>query len=641
MTSENNIHFQRINDLKAIPICFHVILALGLIIAVSAVYSNTVKSPFLLDGYGNIVGNSAIEIKDLSWESLKQAWSGPHIVNNRKLAYLTFALNYLLGGYDPLGYHLVNIGIHICSALLLFLFFCQILDTGWLRTRYGGRRHQLAWGAAFIWALHPIQINAVTYLVQRMTSLAFLFALLAMIAWMAGRRRWEAQDRMQASVCWLLGIIAWILGLLSKEHVAIVPMLILVQDFFLFRRGLFYQLKWYWGALAILVAAMLVFFYMGPDPIKRVLSGYARRDFTLTERLLTESRVLWHYISLFLFPVSDRFSIFYEYPVSSGLFSPMTTFLSISAWIGAVVSAWLCRSRFPVFAWMTAWYVAGHLIESTVVPLEIIFEHRMYLPSVGLVFGAVLMLSDVIHQQAVRPSLRWIILSAFFVILGCSTYIRNMDFKDEITLYRAELKKHPDSNRNQLGLALALTNAGRFAEGGSMLKGMAEALPHDFVVQQNWHAFLVQVKKDTVLSEQVYENMIKILDEGHYNPRNDANALKCLAELFFEKRDYERTLLLVDRLLLNYPYASLFLLKEICHAKRHEWSLARQAGHEAMKRSPQDIEMIYWYSKSLIYLGEKVEGCGLLRKGVKAGGGDKNVRSLCQNLLDGHCRKMN
>lgn len=611
-----------------------------MILAVWVVYGHTLNSPFLLDGYGNIVGNSAIEIKNFSWNSLKQAWSGPHIANHRKVAYLTFALNYLWGGYSPVGYHLVNIGIHIASALLLCLFAYQTIDTGWLKIRYGAVRHQVAWVTALLWALHPVQINAVTYLVQRMTSLAVLFALLSLTAWMAGRRSWEADSRGRACAYWMLGMAAWILGLLSKEHVAIVPLLILVQDLFLFRRGRFYRVKWRWVLMGTMLVCLMVFFYMGPDPLRRILSGYAGRNFTLTERLLTESRVLWHYISLLIFPVSDRFSLFYDYPISSGLFSPITTFLSISGWILTVVSAWCFRMRFPLFAWMTAWYIAAHLIESTVLPLEIIFEHRMYLPSIGLIFGSLLIFYDLVRHRVVRPTLQGIVISAILMILGGATYVRNMDFRDEVTFYLAELKRHPESNRNRLGLALALNGAGRFAEGGSMLRQMAESMPNDFLVQQNWHAFLVQVKKDAVLSETVYQNMTRILDEGHYNPRSDANALKSLAELCFERGDYERTLLLVDRLLETYRYAYLFLLKEICHAKRQEWPLAKQAGYEALKRAPRDIEMIYWYGKTLIHLGEESDGCDLLQKGMSEGVGDKNVRLLCQNLLDGRCQGM-
>ena len=626
--------------IKTILKNFYIVLAIGLIIAVSTVYSNTMKSPFLLDGYGNIVGNSAIEIKDLSYNSLVQAWSGPHIAKNRKIAYLTFALNYLWGGYNPFGYHLVNIGIHIGCALLTFLFFYQTLNTGWLKTRYDDVRPWLAWGAALIWALHPIQINAVTYIVQRMTSLAVLFALLSLTAWMAGRRRWEMNQRLHAFVYWMLSISMWVLGLLSKEHVAIVPLLILVQEFFLFRRGAIYHFKWRWFLSAIVLFAALVLFYLGLDPIKSVLAGYGRRDFTLAQRVLTESRVLWHYISLFFIPVADRFSIFYEYPLSSGLFSPITTSLSIAAWVGTVFSAWVYRKRFPVFTWAVAWFLSGHLIESTVVPLEIIFEHRMYLPSIGLALGTMLTLFDVLHKWAIRPLFQVIIVLAFSAILGGATYTRNMDFKDEITLYRAELCKFPDSNRNRLGLVLALNNAGRFGEGEKMMKEMAEEFPHDFVIQQNWYVFLVQVRNDNLLSENVYQNIIQIIKKGYYNPRTDAIALKNLAELFFENGDYERTLFLVDRLLVNYQFASFFLLKGICHAERHEWSFARDACHEAMKRAPQDINMIYWYSRSLMNLGEHSEGCNLLNTGVKKGIGDKKMLSLSQILLDMHCREM-
>jgi tetratricopeptide (TPR) repeat protein len=471
-----------------------------------------------------------------------------------------------------------------------------------------------------------------------MTSLAVLFALLALTAWLAGRQRWQANRRVQAMVFWSLGFMAWALGLLSKEHVAVVPLLILAQDFVLFRRGGMYRLSRRWMLLAVALFATIAFVYLGADPLDRLLSGYTRREFSLTERLMTESRVLWHYISLFFVPVSDRFGIFYEYPVSNGLLSPMTTLLSILAWSGVVALAWINRKRSPVFAWALAWFLAGHLIESTIVPLEIIFEHRMYLPSIGLALGTVLLAYDLMRQRGVRPSLQLVVLSAFLIVLGGATYTRNLDFRNEITLYRAELSRFPDSSRNRLGLALALNNAGSVREGGQMLKEMAGAHPHDFVLQQNWYVFLVQVLKNTVQSEDVYRRLLRLVEEGHYNPYTDATALQNLAELFFENGQYQRALLWVDLLLKNYPRPAFFLLKGICHAKLDDWHRAGQAAHKAYKRSPRDIGILYWYGKTLIYTGEKSRGCAILDQGLQTATRDKNVLALCQNLHDQHCR---
>jgi len=628
-------------DTTSIPKCFFLLFALILMIAVSAVYSNTLKSPFLLDDYGNIVDNHLIEIKSFSWDSLQQVLSDSHIEQRRKLSYLTFALNYLWTGYDPIGFHLVNIAIHTFCAFFIFLFTYQTLGIGWLKEKYGRFRFQSAAAAALIWALNPLQVNAVTYIVQRMTSLAVLFALMALTAWLAGRRRWMENRRFQAAGFFGSAILLWGLGLLSKEHVAILPLLMVVHEVFLLRRGILHRIPWPWVILGSVPVVFLVLCYLGTDPLHRILAGYARRDFTLTERLLTESRVLWHYLSLFFFPVSERFSLFHDYPVSRGFFSPITTGLSILAWIGVMSSAWVCRKRYPVLTWMTAWFWVSHLIESSVMPLEIIFEHRMYLPSIGLAMGTVLIGFDLLYARMARPWFSVFSLLLFLCILSIATYTRNMDFRDEVTLYAAELRKFPDSDRNRLGLALALNKAGRVGEGGKMLQEMAYEKPYDFLIQQNWYNFLLRASRDSSTSEAVYQHLVQLIHNGYYNPRHDAMALKNLAELFFEEGNYSRALPMVDRLLADYPQAAFFLLKGICHIQLDQWPSARQACHEAWKRDPRNINMVYWYGQSLIRSGDPARGCRLLTEGVAAATGDQKVFSLCQKMLDLQCREPN
>lgn len=608
-----------------------------LVIIVTVIYNNTLRSPFLLDDYGNIVGNYYIEINDLSLDSIRTAWTGPHIENSRNLSYLTFALNYSISGYNPISFHVVNIAIHISCALLIYLFLYQTLAIGWLKEKYGEYRQGLCVTVALIWALHPVQINAVTYIVQRMTSLAVLFALISMTTWLSARSLWAQSQRFLALFYWILSLSSWCLGLLSKEHVAIVPLLIMVHEVFLLRRGAIYRIQWRWVILGVMSTILMALFYLGMDPLHRILAGYAKRDFTLTERLLTESRVLWHYVFLFFFPVSERFTLFYEYPISRGFFSPITTCLSIATWIFMISSAWVYRKKYPVFTWMTAWFLAAHLIESTVIPLEIIFEHRMYLPSIGLAIGSVLLGFDFTHERTMK---RWITVSVVSVIaciLSIATYTRNMDFKDEVTLYAAELSKYPNSDRNRLGLALALNRAGRISEGGQMLKKMAGEAPHDFVIQQNWYNFLVRLRYDQATSEVVYHNLVQLIETGRYNRYHDAMALKNLAELLFEEGDYSRAILMLDRLVADYPRSSFLLLKGICHTKLNEWSFAKQAFHKAWKRDSQDINMIYWYSQSLIHSGEQEAGCRMLAEGIEAGRGDQKVVSMCQKMIDLQC----
>ncbi len=589
----------------------HILLSFLLITAVFAVYICTWQAPFFFDDDGNIVHNDYIRIEKISYDTLSYVWNAPHLNKNRKIAYLSFALNYLWGGYDVFSYHLVNIIIHSFCGLLIALFFFQTLNTGWLRERYGQSAFGLSWGAALIWAIHPIQINAVTYIVQRMTSLSVLFSLLTMTLWMAGRNRWHDRRRYLAVLCWIFGIISWIAGLLSKENIVVIPLLILAHEFFLLKRGEFFNLKWQWTAISGIVVIILIFLYMGAAPWKSILAGYAKRDFTLSERLLTQTRVLWHYISLFYIPIADRFSILYEYPVSRGLFLPVSTATSLMAWIGVGIVSWLYRKRLPIFAWMSAWFLIAHLVESTIIPLEIIFEHRMYLPSIGLALGSVMLISEVSYIR--KPAFQGMLLCCVLIISGAATYTRNMDFKDEVTLYRAELAKYPDSQKIKMNLALALNDAGNIAEGGKILEDMVKKHSDDIFILHSWYDFLIRIQNDAQGAEPVYRHIAELLGQDKYHPYKDAISLQLLADFFFKQGQYERTLFFVEKLLKTHRHRStLWFLEGLCYAKLEDWSRAKQSFEAAWKINSSDAAVLYWYAISLITMEEHDKGCNLL-----------------------------
>lgn len=605
--------------------------------AILAAYSNTLHSPFLLDDDGHILHNPRIRIQSLSPEAIAEVWDGPHISKRRKIPYLSFALNYYWGGYQVFGYHLFNISVHLACTLLAFCFFWQTTGTSWLERRYRPYRFPLAWTGAMIWGLHPIQINAVTYLVQRMTSLAVFFGLIALVAWLAGRSRWLQGARLRGALLWLGAGMAWALGLYCKEHVAILPVLILVQEWLLFKRG---ELKmgWYWPALGAGFLLAAVLYYLGPTPWKPIAIWYENRDFTLSQRLMTEARVLWHYLSLFYLPLAQRFSLLHQYPLSTGLFSPLTTFFSILAWAGAIgLAAWK-RKRWPVFSWMLGWYLCAHLIESTVLPLQIIFEHRMYLPSLGLALGTALLgAKPLISRFSPRPVAVAMVLFCLAAVLGTATFARNMDFKDPVSLYRAELKRYPRSQRIRLHLALALNQAGRFDAGGGLLRKLAQEYPRDIVIQQNWYNFLVRVGNHLQKARPVLNRLVSLVQNGYYQPRTDAIALKNLADLLFEQQRYKASLFFAEQLLADYPRRSDFWLhKGVCHVRLADWVSAHQAFEAAWELNPDAPGILYWYGWSLIRAGDPIRGCQLLRQAARHPRAGEAAQHS-QKLLQRHC----
>lgn len=624
----------RVKKKKEILVLFCMIA--GIAIVTCCCYSNTWKSAFIFDDYPNIINNQFVKIDSLSWNEIFEVFCASFSCTNRKLSYLSFAVNYYIDRQDSLWYHVVNISIHIINTILLYAFLLKTLQSNWLADRFKEHARWLAWFAAMVWALHPIQTNAVTYIVQRMTSLAVLFALLSLVLWMKGRSLWIAGHHRRAWAGWVLATLSWGLGLLCKEHIAVLPFLILVHEYLLLQRSTA-TFQWRWILLGFLLFGLLGFLYLGIEPIACLQATYAQRDFTLYERLLTESRVLWHYLSLYFWPEASRFRLLYDYEISRGLFRPVTTFVSIVGWTGCLGAAFVYRKRYPIFLWAVAWYFVSHSIESSIIPLEIIYEHRMYLPSVGIAFAAVIVGYDVFERLQIRKGLFWTACSAVVIMLGTSTFVRNMDYRNAITFYTSELAKAPGSKRIKLNLAITLIKSGAREDGGALLSELVKEHPEDVQVLQNWHNYVVYELKDEALAEEVYQQIEGLLLAGRFGLRKDGMALWNLATYYYEGGHYTRTLFLIDRMLPDFDYGKVWMLRGRCLAAEGRWDEAATDLGRAAGKGPDDAGAAVRYAEAIMTSGKTAEGCRLLG-GIGAADLTQETRVHIHELRREYCQ---
>ena len=574
-------------------------LAIIAVTAVLTVYSHTLTGPFVLDDIVNIIQNQYIRMEEFSFKSILNVLTAPHPIDTRKIAYLTFAFNFLAGEYNPFGYHLVNILIHLGNVILIAVFVLLSLKNSWLTSSHKNVDYWIAWTTAIMWGLHPLQINAVTYIVQRMTSLAVFFGLLALISWIIGRTFWKRRKPYSAGICWMGGLVCWVLGLMCKEHIAVLPLLIVVHEFFLFKRGEL-PIKKMYVFTAVAIGLLFILIYQGPEVLSKIKSLYDTRDFTLQERVMTQARILWYYLSLFFFPVADRFALFYEYPISRGLFTPLSTFFSIILWICCISIAWLKRKDWPLFSWMVFWFISAHLIESTIIPLEMVFEHRMYLPSIGLSMGIIVSLSRVITAKQYNPKIFILILAMLISIFGSATYIRNMDFKDPITMHLSDLQKYPDSKRIRLNLAIEMSKARMFVEAESLHRGLVRDFPTSILILKNWFTFLFDYQQFQE-AENVYQQILDLIREGKFRESDDGIALWNMAQDLYSIEQYERALLIADSLLSQYVEKThiMWFFKGSCHYRLQQWDKAASAFEEALKRKPNDPATLNMYEKAV------------------------------------------
>lgn len=421
---------------------------LAICLAAILIYYPGLGGPFLFDDYGNIVNNLAVQITSLNGSSLANSLSGPIAGPlGRPVSVLSFALTHYAFGLNPFAFKAINLCIHLLNGLLVCLLAGMVVrhsDSGLSKTA----REWLPLWAGAIWVLHPINVVPVLLAVQRMTLLAGLFTLLALIGHVRGLLAGTAARK----AAWLAGSwgIAWPLAVLSKETAILFPLYALILSWTLAGRVGISSLRRVTLIGLAVTAVIAIFFaiYLGSGWLER---GYEMRTFTLYERLLTEARVLWLYAGQILFPLYRKFGLFLDgFPVSHGLVNPASTILALTGWLAVLVGCVALLRRHRLIGLSILWFLVGHCLESGFLPLEIAHEYRNYLPSIGLILAAGLA-GFLVVQRMKKPEEAKIaiaVLGGISVILASIyTGMRSVQYSNELKGARTEVSYHPLSPR--------------------------------------------------------------------------------------------------------------------------------------------------------------------------------------------------
>ncbi len=409
---------------------------------------------FEFDDAPNILDNEALRISALGWHDLVNATlSGSSGPLGRPLSMLTFALNYYVAGFDPVYFKLTNVLIHLlCGAAVYFLAF-QILRAAQGPARDGAisQAHWLGAVIASIWLVHPLNLTSVLYVVQRMTSLSAGFSFLAVGLYVLGRRKLLQGESQRGLLLIFLALVpVCALGALSKENALLSPFLMLAAElvFFRFATGNPVIGKRLAAAVAILAMLAFVGLALNADRIASyVTSGYLFREFTLGERLLTQPRVLLFYLQLMLVPSTSQMGIHHDdFVLSTGLFDPPSTVIAIFVLAATAVAAMLLNRRLPVLAFGILWYLIGHSMEASFIPLEMVHEHRNYLPGFGPIFVLTFYLLRS-ENRLVTEGMKKGIAVAIIGILATVTLVRSLQWSEIVSHAAIEVRNHPDSLR--------------------------------------------------------------------------------------------------------------------------------------------------------------------------------------------------
>jgi tetratricopeptide (TPR) repeat protein len=440
-------------------------------------YSNTLRSPFIFDDIAVIVENPII--KDLRFyiepsraEQLKGTFQYQSF-KNRYVGSLTFAVNYRLNGLDVTGYHVVNIFIHIINVLLLYLLVVLSFRTPYLYKcsirKYSG---EIAVFTAFLFACHPVQTEAVTYIWQRVTSLATLFYLFSLVMYVKSGLARTGDKRGFFSSAGLLyytaSLVSAVLAMKTKQISFTLPLMALLYESMFFegkiRRKILYLLPL---LLTMLIIPLSMMEFDKPagelfGQISEVTRD--RTDMSRLDYLFTQFRVVITYIRLLFLPINQNLA--YDYPIYRSLFD-LPVFLSSVVLLLLLALAIYIKNRaglrfagFGIF-----WFFIALSVESSVIPiLGVIYEHRVYLPSIGVFMAATVLFFTAaekfedsgkgFHRTAVA------VLSLIVVVLCLATYSRNNVWKSRTGVWQDVAAKSPDKAEAHYNLGLSYQSQG-------------------------------------------------------------------------------------------------------------------------------------------------------------------------------------
>ncbi|MFH2219350.1 MAG: tetratricopeptide repeat protein [Pseudomonadota bacterium] len=438
-----------------------------LFVFLTVIYANSFHCGWFFDDHPNIVENTNVHIESLSLKNIVKTFYVKDFEHKgviRPLSYLTFALNYYVGGFDVFGYHVVNFTIHYIAAIFLFLFIYNALQLPILNARYENTAYSVALLSAFFWATHPLQITAVTYIVQRMASMAGMFYIMAMYFYL--KARVANKTGKQTAFFALCGISA-ILSFASKENAAMLPVSLYVFDLFLIQGLTGENVKKNFKIFILPLLIVLLLGYLYVD-LSTIFDDYKYRPFTLIERLLTEPRVILFYVSLILYPTSSRLMLLHDTEISRSLLTPWTTFPAIFGILFIIGTALFISRKRPLIAYCILFFFINHVIEGSIIPLELIYEHTNYTPSMLLFVPVAMIWVYVIDYFSYNRLLQSMVTFVVIVLIsaqGHTTYLRNDIFKDGISLWEDNTKKAGLLPRTHHGLGAALLSSGFDTEG--------------------------------------------------------------------------------------------------------------------------------------------------------------------------------
>ncbi|MBI5196090.1 MAG: hypothetical protein HZA10_07185 [Nitrospirae bacterium] len=379
---------------------------------------------------------------------------------------LSFAFNYAVGGYNPFGYHLFNVIVHILNSILVFFLIGLIIETA------GGKSSQRTWQATafltgFLFLVHPVQTQAISFVTQRFTSLAVFFYLLSILLYIKSRVMFEMNriGFVKYVIC-ILSIISTALAVKSKETAITIPFIMAVFELLLFKDSVYFKKRFFFlipHALSLILIPISLF---GPDwglvdsrgvtEMTRLAKLHEASDLSSYEYLITQFRVIINYIGLLFLPIKQR--VLYDYTASHSIFEIkvilslclllLISWSAIYLWKKAKAADPQYAPAYRLFSIGIVWFFLTLSVESSIISIrDLIFEHRVYLPSVGFFASVSALISWLIGRKTGNSNrftlVFFIVLLALGLPFSFTAYQRNKVWTDEVRFWTDVVEKEP------------------------------------------------------------------------------------------------------------------------------------------------------------------------------------------------------
>jgi protein O-mannosyl-transferase len=588
-------------------------------------YSNTFHVPFYFDDYKNIITNPLIKNTEFLLEPSKYCLSvssSPDQINlcnflkRRYVGYITFAINYRLHGIQVAGYHMANYSIHIMNAFLLYILICLIFRTPFLQKSAIKDYEKLtAFFTALLFVSHPIQTQAVTYIVQRFTSLATFFYLLSIVLYGKWRLQKQHQEHEEYDrkirnstshyvyyLYYLSSLVSIVLAMKTKEIAFTLPVIIIFYEFIFYSGKTKQRILWLIPFLLTMFIIPLSMISIDKPFEENIHEATTlQTNISRSEYLFTEMRVIMTYIRLIFFPVNQ--TIDYNYPIYRSFYHPAVFLSCIFLIVCIALGIYLLhrfRDRYPYvrpISFGIFWFMITLSVESSVIPIaDIIFEHRVYLPSIGLfcMFNTVLFGLTATLKNRRKTGEMIIIIILFFLTIGLATatYARNAVWKNRITLWEDVIKKSPDNARGYYNLGRAYQSVKQYDKALEMYNH-ALSLNKTYTFAYFDMANIYQAKMQLDKAFALYLKIIEIDPVNYY-------AYSKVAELYCSTGQFTNAYIYYDKAVTLNPLSdSIYNSWGNCCIFENRYQKAIEYFSKAIRFNPGNAA--YYFNRGMAY----------------------------------------